>query len=103
MSRLIQRWERNDDRSIKPMQMRCDCGCTLEGWRAGGDVDCDKCGREYNSSGQLLADRSQWGCETGEHPADIARAFRGGDGFSESDCGGAFDGNTVTSDCDGGL
>lgn len=76
MSRLIQRWERNDDRSIKPMQMRCDCGCTLEGWRAGGDVDC-RCGREYNSSGQLLAARHFWGEETGEHPADIARAFIG--------------------------
>jgi hypothetical protein len=32
-----------------------------------------RCGAEYNSSGQRLADRSQWGEETGEHPADIAR------------------------------
>lgn len=79
MSRLIQRWERKDDGNIKPMQMRCICGECLEGWRPGGDVGCDKCGREYNSSGQLLADRSQWGSETGEHPADIARAFRGGE------------------------
>lgn len=32
-----------------------------------------ECGRDYNSSGQLLAPRSQWGEETGEHPADILR------------------------------
>lgn len=25
------------------------------------------CGRDYNSCGQLLADREQWGVETGEH------------------------------------
>ena len=31
---------------------------------------CD-CGREYNSSGQLLAGRECWGEETGEHPADL--------------------------------
>lgn len=81
MSRLIQRWNRNDNGSITPGIIRCVCGCRLENWRPGGDVDCDKCGREYNSSGQLLADRSQWGEETGEHPADIAQAFRGGDPF----------------------
>ena len=28
---------------------------------------CDKCGADYNGSGQLLASRSQWGEETGEH------------------------------------
>lgn len=61
------------------MQMRCVCEQLLEGWRPGGDVDCEKCGREYNSSGQLLAPREQWGEETGEHPADIARAFMGGE------------------------
>ena len=77
MSRLVQRWNRSDDGSIEPCIIKCDCGQCLEGWRAGGDVDCDRCGREYNASGQLLADRSQWGEETGEHPADIARAFRG--------------------------
>lgn len=32
-----------------------------------------ECGRDYNSSGDLLAPRSCWGEETGEHPADIAR------------------------------
>ena len=28
---------------------------------------CKTCGSDYNSSGQLLADRSLWGEETGEH------------------------------------
>jgi hypothetical protein len=34
---------------------------------------CEKCGADYNNAGQRLADRSQWGVETGEHPADISR------------------------------
>lgn len=32
---------------------------------------CDWCGREYNGSGQLLADRSLWGEETDERLADM--------------------------------
>lgn len=28
---------------------------------------CDKCGADYNGSGQLLASRSQWGEESGEY------------------------------------
>jgi hypothetical protein len=32
-----------------------------------------RCGRDYDSSGWLLAPRECWGEETGEHPADIAR------------------------------
>lgn len=28
---------------------------------------CDSCGADYNGSGQLLASRSHWGEETGEH------------------------------------
>jgi hypothetical protein len=34
---------------------------------------CD-CGADYNSSGQLLAPRSQWGEETGETASDILMA-----------------------------
>ena len=34
---------------------------------------CPDCGADYNSSGQQLADRSQWGEETGEHLSDILR------------------------------
>ena len=50
---------------------KCHCGreILLQGWICG----CG-CGREYNSSGQQLAAREQWGCETGEHPADVAMA-----------------------------
>lgn len=36
-----------------------------------GDVECPHCGTEQNSSGQLLAPRSQWGEETGESYSDI--------------------------------
>lgn len=32
---------------------------------------CGGCGREYNGSGQLLAERDVWGEETGESVADI--------------------------------
>lgn len=34
---------------------------------------CPQCHADYNWAGQRLASRSQWGEETGEHPADIAR------------------------------
>jgi hypothetical protein len=34
---------------------------------------CPDCGTDYNGSGQQLADRSQWGEETGEHLSDILR------------------------------
>ena len=42
----------------------CDCGSevVLEGFTC----PCD-CGADYNSSGQRLAPREQWGEETGEH------------------------------------
>lgn len=32
---------------------------------------CEGCGREYSGTGQLLADRSFWGEETGESVADM--------------------------------
>ncbi len=41
--------------------------------RGPGVQTCDRCGADYNSSGQMLADRSQWGEETGESLADILR------------------------------
>lgn len=51
-----------------PAVGKCDCGreVVLDGFTC----PCD-CGRDYNSSGQLLAPRSQWGEETGETAADI--------------------------------
>lgn len=48
----------------------CECGEKVE--LSGFTNTCD-CGADYNMSGQRLADRSQWGEDTGEHPADIAR------------------------------
>lgn len=45
--------------------VRCDCGAKVhceDGWAN----ECDRCGTEYNGSGQQLAPRSQWGEETGE-------------------------------------
>jgi hypothetical protein len=34
---------------------------------------CEQCGTDYNSSGQRLAPRSQWGEDTGESLGDILR------------------------------
>lgn len=50
---------------------QCDCGAQVE--LAHFTNCCDRCGADYNSSGQRLAPREFWGEDTGEHPADIAR------------------------------
>ena len=50
---------------------RCYCGAEVE--LDSFTNTCEACGREYNSAGQELAPRSQWGEETGEYPADIGR------------------------------
>lgn len=62
--RLVDRW-------MEPRVGRCICGAEV----VLNDFTntCDECWRDYNVSGQLLAPRSQWGEETGEHPADVAR------------------------------
>lgn len=61
------------ERTVRePAEGRCDCGrCVVldDSW-----INSCDCGREYNGSGQELAPRAQWGEETGEHPADVARA-----------------------------
>ena len=49
----------------------CKCGGKVE--LKDFTNSCESCGKDYNSSGQQLAPREQWGEETGEHPADIAR------------------------------
>ena len=59
---------RRDGREVERLLIRCDCGEEVVCARFTNTCEC---GREYNTSGQLLADRSQWGWETGEHPADI--------------------------------
>jgi hypothetical protein len=48
----------------------CVCGAHVTLHSAWANA-CDWCGREYNGSGQLLADRSYWGEETGESVADM--------------------------------
>lgn len=40
---------------------------------------CERCGRDYNMLGSLLAPRSQWGEETGESISDILRPFSPGE------------------------
>jgi hypothetical protein len=50
---------------------RCRCGESVE--LGSFTCECPRCGALYNWSGQELADPSQWGEETGEHPADLLR------------------------------
>lgn len=47
----------------------CD-DCGDEVWLDGFTNTCN-CGADYNMSGQKLADRSQWGSDTGESLSDI--------------------------------
>lgn len=56
---------------------KCICGEEIQLSRRFTST-CDECDRDYNSSGQLLADRSQWGEETGESYSDIMGP---GDGY----------------------
>jgi len=47
---------------------KCSCGTIVDLYDFTNT--CEKCGKEYNSCGQELAERSQWGEETGEHPSE---------------------------------
>ena len=51
-----------------PRVGRCSCGEEVELSRFTNT--CYGCGADYNSAGQLLAPREQWGYETGEHWSD---------------------------------
>lgn len=62
----VQRYEHS---WIEPAVGRCCCSAKVE--LDGFTNTCDRCGRDYNMSGQLLAPREQWGEETGETPGDI--------------------------------
>ncbi len=53
---------------IDPSIGRCHCGKEVS---LSNFTNTCECGADYNSSGQLLAPRSQWGEETGETAADI--------------------------------
>jgi hypothetical protein len=57
--------------TVRPMRWKvCSCGRRVDLHSFTNSCDC---GAEFNSFGQPLSDRSQWGMETGEHPADVAR------------------------------
>jgi hypothetical protein len=55
---------------VEPRIGLCDCGqeVILDHF-----TNTCECGRDYNSSGQELAPRSQWGEDTQEHLSDILR------------------------------
>lgn len=53
-----------------PVGVCDDCGRHVT---LGGFTNTCECGADYNSAGQRLAARSQWGWDTGEHPSDIER------------------------------
>lgn len=55
---------------VEPAVGLCDCGAEviLDGFTC----PCE-CGADYNSAGQRLAPRTQWGEETGESLSDILR------------------------------
>lgn len=62
--------ERKETSYNVPAVGRCECGreVSLDGF-----TNTCECDRDYNSAGQLLAPRSQWGEETGEYLSDILR------------------------------
>ena len=72
-------WIRSD--GFKTTRKKIRCGCGEEIVCSGFTNACD-CGADYNMSGTLLADRSQWGAETGESVSDILAAD-GPDPFDE--------------------
>jgi hypothetical protein len=61
------RYERHERGYSEPAIGKCSCGkhVTLANF-----TNTCSCGTDYNSSGQTLACRSQWGEETGEHWTD---------------------------------
>ena len=60
--------ERREHHWREPAVEKCDCGRRVVLGRFTNTCDC---GADYNSAGQRLAPRSQWGEETGETAADI--------------------------------
>jgi hypothetical protein len=55
-------------RIVTPALWKCDCGEELE---LPDFTNTCECGADYNSAGQRLAPREQWGEETGESLSDI--------------------------------
>lgn len=63
------RIEERITRWTEPTVIQCHCGVEVE--LTGFTNTCDSCNRDYGMSGHELADRSQWGSETGESLGDI--------------------------------
>ena len=61
------KFERYERGYSHPAIGECSCGNQIS---LANFTNTCKCGADYNSSGQLLACRSQWGEETGEHWTD---------------------------------
>ena len=59
--------ERPHDGPITYPLIRCDCGAPEPITCDDFTNTCEHCGADYNSNGDRLAPRSQWGEETGEH------------------------------------
>ena len=68
------------DEGGRPLEYRCACGAKLHWQGPGRDLDCERCGRSFNTAGQELAPRSQWGGETGESAADYYRGVNDREG-----------------------
>jgi len=69
--RLKVGYHREDGRLVERYQIKCACGQYV--LCAGFTNPCD-CGRDYGMNGCRLADRSQWGAETGESVAEVLQA-----------------------------
>ena len=64
-------WYRDDGRKVTRTRIRCSCGELVV---CGRFTNACQCGADYDMSGTRLADRSQWGAETGESVSDILAA-----------------------------
>lgn len=64
MAKLLRTEDWPNGRRVKVVA--CDQCKTEVVLDSGWANECEKCGTEYNGSGQRLAHRSQWGEETGE-------------------------------------
>lgn len=67
-----------EDAINEPDALLCRCGDVVELEDAFINT-CNRCGQDYNGSGQALADRGVWGEETGESYADIVGPTDGED------------------------
>ena len=69
MAEFLRREEVFDGRrNVSRPVVQCVCG---EEVLCMHNTNTCECGADYKMSVQRLADRSQWGQETGEHPTDV--------------------------------